>query len=73
MPELSLQRRERARGDDGKSLVNGEVPGAGHLAQRRCAWRANGARVGLGAVLEVAQRVDRPNWFPATCSHLALR
>src|SRR5512132_1183297 len=56
VPELVLQRPERIGGDGRKSLLKGGVPGMDHAAQRPLGLRwPDGARVALGAVLEVAQ------------------
>ncbi len=56
MPELAGQRLEDIGGDGGKSLLKGGVPGMDHAAQRPLGLHGpDGARVALGAVLEVAQ------------------
>jgi hypothetical protein len=56
VPELAGQRFEDIGRDGGKSLLKDGVPGAGHAAQCPLGLHGpDGARVVLGAVLEVAQ------------------
>jgi len=56
VPELAGQWLQGIGGDCGKSLPEGGVPGMDHAAQRPLGLHGpDGARVALGAVLEVAQ------------------
>src|ERR1035441_3115188 len=58
VPELLLQRSGDLRGDEGKLLLAGLVPGVDEAAQRpRRLHGPDGTGVGLGAVLVVAEQV----------------
>ena len=65
VPELVLQRFAHVGGDGGQALLAGGVPGMDQAAQRPL--RLHGpdrARVGLGAVLVVAQEVSQARLVP---------
>src|SRR5450756_2543353 len=65
VPELMRQRVPDDGGDEGKSLLAGRVPFADQAAQRPLRLgRPDGARVALGAVLEVPQQVRQACLVP---------
>jgi hypothetical protein len=68
VPELVCQRIPDGGGDEGKSLLACRVPFTDQAAQRPLRLgRPDGARVGLGAVLEVPQKSSKSrksHWCP---------
>jgi hypothetical protein len=65
VPELVLQRSRGGSGNGGKLLVTGGVPGMDQAAQRPLRLdRPDGVRVGLRAILVVAQEVGQAGLVP---------